>query len=138
MKTGLNNVLLLPKLFNVVNNIVQHCYTRFRLNSINCSILLTTMNNVGSTTLSNQHVDNFLLCRSFICLQHELYSSWYIIIYKKNCFKSILLSLTSSPILTPLDAREFYLKNNIPSACAIWVCVVLRMLQFTCIDCFQS
>ena len=36
LKTGLNNVLL-PTLFNVVNNIVQHCYTRlearFRLNN---------------------------------------------------------------------------------------------------------
>ena len=36
-KTGLNNVLL-PTLFNVVNNIVQHCYTRlqagFRLKNL--------------------------------------------------------------------------------------------------------
>ena len=37
MKTGLNNVVL-PTLFNVVNNIVQHCYTQlqpgFRLNNM--------------------------------------------------------------------------------------------------------
>jgi hypothetical protein len=33
MKTGLNNTLL-PTLFIVVNNIEQHCYTRFRLNNI--------------------------------------------------------------------------------------------------------
>jgi hypothetical protein len=33
MKTGLNNVLL-PTLFIAVNNIEQHCYTRFRLNNI--------------------------------------------------------------------------------------------------------
>ncbi len=32
-KTGLNNFLL-HTLFNVVDNIVQHCYTRFRLNNI--------------------------------------------------------------------------------------------------------
>ena len=39
MKTGLNNVLL-PTLFNVVNNIVQHCYTWLQDNS-------------GSTLLNN-------------------------------------------------------------------------------------
>ena len=37
LKTGLNNVVL-PTLFNDVNNIVQHCYTRlrarFRLNNL--------------------------------------------------------------------------------------------------------
>ena len=37
LKTGLNNVVL-PALFNVVNNIVQHCYTGlrawFRLNNV--------------------------------------------------------------------------------------------------------
>ena len=51
LKTGLNNVLL-PTLFNVVNNIVQHCYTNCRLDSgsTTCSVLLTTLNNVGSTT----------------------------------------------------------------------------------------
>jgi hypothetical protein len=55
MKTGLNNVLL-PKLFTVVNNIEQYCYTRFRLNNTvqycwqvwttwaakHCSILLSS------------------------------------------------------------------------------------------------
>ena len=41
----MNNILLLT-LFNVVNHIVQHCYTRFRLNNTSahvnskCSILL--------------------------------------------------------------------------------------------------
>ena len=52
MKTALHNVLL-PKLFNVVNNIVQHCYIWFQASSdsTTCSILLTTLNNVGRTTL---------------------------------------------------------------------------------------
>ena len=44
MKTALNNVVL-PTLFKVVNNTVQRCYT--------CSVLLTTVNNVGIKTLFN-------------------------------------------------------------------------------------
>jgi hypothetical protein len=51
MKTGLNNALL-PTMFIAVNNIEQYCYTRFRLNKY-CSILLTSVNNVGSKTLFN-------------------------------------------------------------------------------------
>ena len=70
MKTALNN-LLLPTLFKVVNNIVQHCYTRLQANSgsSTCSVLLTTLNNVGSTTLfkpvfiRREQVVRFLLCR---------------------------------------------------------------------------
>ena len=33
LRTRLNNVVL-PTLFKVVDNIEQHCYTRFRLNNI--------------------------------------------------------------------------------------------------------
>ena len=70
MKTALNNVLL-PTLFKVVNNIVQHSYTWLQVNSgpSTCSVLLTTLNNVGSTTLFNavfmrpEQVVRFLLCR---------------------------------------------------------------------------
>ena len=40
MKTASNNVVL-PTLLNVVNNIVQHCYTRLRANS--CSIILNNI-----------------------------------------------------------------------------------------------
>ena len=47
MKTALNNVLL-PTLFNVVNNIVQHFYTQLQANS-------------GSTMLNNI-VDNIEQC----------------------------------------------------------------------------
>ena len=68
-KTALNNVLL-PTLFKVVNNIVQHCYTWLQANSgsSTCSVLLTTLNNVGSKTLFNavfirpEQVVHFLLC----------------------------------------------------------------------------
>ena len=52
MKTGLKNVLL-PTLFNVVNNIVQHCHTwlqaKFRL--INLFSIVDKLNNAGSKTL---------------------------------------------------------------------------------------
>ena len=69
MKTALNNVLL-PTLFKAVNNIVQHCYTCLQANSgsSTCSVLLTTLKNVGSTTLFNpvftrpEQVVRFLLC----------------------------------------------------------------------------
>ena len=69
MKTALNNVLL-PTLFKVVNNIVQHCYTGLQANSgsSTCSVLLTTLNNVGSKTLFNaafirpEQVVHFWLC----------------------------------------------------------------------------
>ena len=52
MKTALNNVAL-PTLFKVVNNIVQHCWAWITRNLVyQCwTILLTTLNNVGSTTL---------------------------------------------------------------------------------------
>ena len=54
MKTALNNVLL-PTLFKVDNNIVQHCYTCLQASSgsTTCSVLLSTLNNVGSKTLFN-------------------------------------------------------------------------------------
>ena len=73
MKTALNNVLL-PTLFKVVNNIVQHCYTWLQASSgsSTCSVLLTTLNNVGSTTLFNavfirpEQVVRFLLCMSIV------------------------------------------------------------------------
>ncbi len=55
--TGLNNVVL-PKLFTVVNNIVQHCYTRLRADS-------------GSRILFNT-VDN---CEQ--CGQHNVVQSCY-------------------------------------------------------------
>ena len=79
MKTALNNVLL-PTLFKVVNNIVQHCYTWLQANSgsSTCSVLLTTLNNVGSKTLFNavfirpEQVVRFLLCM-FMC---ALISIW--------------------------------------------------------------
>ena len=63
LKTGLNNAVQ-PILFNVVNNIAQHCHTRlqvgFRLNNlfsivdnnagsaVHCSILFSTALNVPS------------------------------------------------------------------------------------------
>ena len=50
-KPGLNNVLP-STLFNVVNNIVQHCFPLIQARQY-CSILFTTMNNVGSKTLLN-------------------------------------------------------------------------------------
>ena len=70
MKTALNNVVL-PTLFKAVNNIVQHCYTCLQGNSgsSTCSVLLTTLNNVGSTTLFSpvfirpEQVVRFLLCK---------------------------------------------------------------------------
>jgi hypothetical protein len=55
MKTGLNNVLL-PTLFIAVNNIQAQQY---------CSILLTSVNNVGSKTLFStveQQARHFLPC----------------------------------------------------------------------------
>ena len=69
MKTALNNVLL-PTLFKIVNNIVQHCYTRLQASSgsTTCSVLLTTLSNVGSKTLFNaafirpEQVVHFWLC----------------------------------------------------------------------------
>ena len=72
-KTALNNVLL-PTLLKVVNNIVQHCYTRLQANSgsSTCSVLLTTLNNVGSKTLFNpvfirlEQLLHFWLCRSLV------------------------------------------------------------------------
>jgi hypothetical protein len=50
MKTGLNNAL-----FTVVNNIEQYCTILLHLIQAQqyCSILLTSMNNVGSKTLFN-------------------------------------------------------------------------------------
>ena len=59
LKTGLNNVVL-PILFNVVNDIVQHSYTNCTLDSgsTTCLVLLTTLNNVGSTTLFNPVFNN--------------------------------------------------------------------------------
>ena len=49
LKTGLNNVVL-PILFNVLNNIVQRCYTDCGLDSGSTisSVLLTTLNNEGA------------------------------------------------------------------------------------------
>ena len=44
MKTILNNVVL-PRLFNVVNNIVQHCYTWLRANS-GLTMLINIVNNI--------------------------------------------------------------------------------------------
>ena len=41
---------------------VQHCYTRFRLNNVVQTILLTTVNNVGTTIVFNiaiQKAQNF-------------------------------------------------------------------------------
>ena len=73
MKTALNNVLL-PTLFNVVN-------TLFSIVTPDCgliqaqqcrTILLTTLNNVRSTTLFKavfiKQVVGFLLCSAFIFL----------------------------------------------------------------------
>ncbi len=65
MKTGLNN-LLLPTLFNVVNNIVQHCYIRFRLNSI----VQYCCSNVFSSSL-NIYVDHFLPCTAVLNILNE-------------------------------------------------------------------
>ena len=69
MKTALNNVVL-PTLLKVVNNTVQHCCTCLQASSgsTTCSVLLTTLNNVGSKTLLNavfirpEQVVRFLLC----------------------------------------------------------------------------
>ena len=45
---------MLPTLFKVVNNGEQHCYTAHAIQPQQyCSMLLTTVNNVGSTTLFN-------------------------------------------------------------------------------------
>jgi hypothetical protein len=52
MKTGLNNVLR-PPLFTVVNNIEQYCYIRPIQAQQYCSIVLTSVNNVGRKTLFN-------------------------------------------------------------------------------------
>ena len=83
MKTALNNILL-PTLFKVVNNIVQHCYSSLQASSgsTTCSVLLTTLNNVGSKTLFNaifirpEQVIHFWLCKSVpTCYKESLRST---------------------------------------------------------------
>jgi hypothetical protein len=62
MKTGLNNVLL-PTLFIAANNIEQYCYPIQAQQ--HCSMLLTSVNNVGSKTLFSpveQQARRFLPC----------------------------------------------------------------------------
>ena len=61
MKTALNNVVL-PTLFNVVNNIVQHSYTWLRANS-------------GSTMLNNI-VDNTEQCGQHNIVQGCFHQPW--------------------------------------------------------------
>ena len=50
MKTGLDNVLL-PTLFKVFDNIVQHCYTCLQASSMGSTMLNNIVDNVGSKTL---------------------------------------------------------------------------------------
>ena len=63
-------IVVLPILFNVVNNIVQHCYTR--LQSTTLTVLLRTLNNVGSTTLFNPVFNNLqqlvIFTRVYSCI----------------------------------------------------------------------
>ena len=61
MKTALNNVVL-PTLFNVVNNIVQHCYTWMRANSG-----LTMLNNI---------VDNIEQCEQHNIVHGCFHQPW--------------------------------------------------------------
>ena len=82
MKTGLNNVLL-PTLFTVVNNIEQ-------MNIVTPnSILLTTVNNVGSKTLFNlvkQRAQRFYVCSKL--QQTRTNCNFYVLtICRKGCAK---------------------------------------------------
>ena len=61
MKTALNNVVL-PTLFNIVNNIVQQCHTWLRANS-------------GSTMLNNT-VDNIEQCGQHNIVQGCFHQPW--------------------------------------------------------------
>ena len=60
MKTPLNNVVL-PTLFNVVNNIVQHYYTRLRANS-GTTMLNNIVDNIEQP-INPEQVVRFLLCK---------------------------------------------------------------------------
>ena len=92
MKTALNNVLL-PTLFKVVDNIVQHCYTWLQANSgsSTCSVLLTTLNNVCSKTLFNavfirpEQVVRFLLCTIWGIQVYIWYKFTQCIIFRPSC-----------------------------------------------------
>ena len=66
LNTGCHNVVGVT-LFNVINNIVRHCYTWLRAH---CSILLTARNNTAPTTqlhpvFNNLFTQNFLLCKRY-------------------------------------------------------------------------
>ena len=61
MKTALNNVVL-PTLFNVVNNIVQHCWAWISLRS--------------GVTMLNNIVDNIEQCRQHNIVQGCFHQAW--------------------------------------------------------------
>ena len=83
MKTALNNVVL-PTLFNVVNNIVQHCYTWLRANP-------------GSTMLNNI-VDNIEQCGQHNIVQGCFHQPWtscaFFAVYYDQNIKKIAIVVT--------------------------------------------
>ena len=131
-KTALNNVVL-STLFKVVNNIVQHCYTWLPANSgsSTCSVLLTTLNKVGSTTLFNavfirpEQVVRFLLClrspflkcaRNTSCINKILSPSeflnecgwlWRKLAYKRLYWLCLLRIFVLIPVLNPWTCSHF-------------------------------
>ena len=80
LKTALNNVLL-PTLFNVVNNVVQHCWAWISLQS-GVTMLNNIVDNINSKTLFNavfncpEQVVWFLLCRGQ-CLSRSQTPPWW-------------------------------------------------------------
>ncbi len=90
LKTGCNNVVL-PILFIVVNNIVQHCWAwispQSGVSMLN-NIVDITMNNMGSTTFLHPVFNNleqviiFCLVASFLkcnCWHEAAHYSWLIL-----------------------------------------------------------
>ena len=92
LRRGLNNVVL-PTWFMDVDNIVQNCHTRFRLNNIVQCMLLTTMINVGSTTLFSPVIlqdHNLLRSRDQRLVSPRMKSTIHWVVIFSNRVKSVL------------------------------------------------
>ena len=100
-ETALNNVLL-PTLFKVVNNIVQHCYTLLQASSgsTTCSVLLTTLNNVGSKILSNAvFIRPEQIVRFWLCTSSKKYHPFVFLMWINHMLHSCSNSAISAKIL---------------------------------------